>query len=106
MAHSPLNPFARSTHVPLPNFGQHIAHQLGFSICRAVKLISPTVGASETVSDAALAGALEALEAIATDDPTTDSDNGHALTVCKAKSHLPHTRPSRHHPPPPPQVSP
>jgi len=28
--------------------------------------------------------ALEALEAIATDDPTTDLDNGHAMAVCKA----------------------
>ena len=54
---------------------------------------------SAAQSTSAKLHALTALEAIATDDPSTDLDNGHALAVCNAGDNpLPWCRPiSREH---------
>jgi hypothetical protein len=53
---------------------------------RLIRLIDPAEGATPTAQK----HALNALEAIATDDPTTDMDNGHARKVCElgACSHI------------------
>ena len=48
------------------------------TVQRLIQLIDPAGGATPTAQK----HALNALEAIATDDPTTDVDNGHAQAVC------------------------
>jgi len=47
-------------------------------------LAAPTPGGAPAATPAAQAHALAALEAIATDDPSTDLDNDHARYVCSA----------------------
>ena len=49
------------------------------TVQRLIQLIDPAGGATPTAQK----HALNALEAIATDDPTTDLDNGHARKICE-----------------------
>ena len=48
------------------------------------ELVKVLSGAKESSTPQGMAHALAALEAIATDDPSTELDNGHALAACEA----------------------